>query len=273
MYLRPTHHYRPLDKACVWDRSLEVQELWPPPPRDWGLNRWDVHVWSAALDQPQDHVRYLAETLNEAERARAHAIVVARARQRFVAARGLLRQLLASYLHISPLEVQFAYGQWGKPEVVADLWDQPLHFNVTHSGGLALFAVTRLGKVGLDVEQIRRVSKSEHIVSRFFSPAEQAAIQALPEALREEAFFACWTRKEAFIKATGVGLRFPLASFDVSVSSQEPTRLLRVDGDQQAPDHWSIYSMTPAPGYIGALVVEGQPRQLACWSLPLANRS
>jgi 4'-phosphopantetheinyl transferase len=140
-----------------------------------------------------------------------------------------------------------------------------LRFNVSHSHGLALYAVTRRRKIGIDIERVRPISGPEQLAARFFSAGENAELCALPEHVKHEAFFNCWTRKEAYVKARGEGLSLPLNQFDVSLNPGEPARLLRVERDPQEAARWSLQGLTPAPGYVAALAVEGHGWRLACW--------
>nr|ASV46661.1 hypothetical protein [uncultured bacterium] len=140
-----------------------------------------------------------------------------------------------------------------------------IRFNVSHSGEMALYAFARGRELGVDVEEVRRMEDGLHIAERFFSQAEVAVFRSLPEEIRDDAFFNCWTRKEAYIKAVGEGLSFPLHVFDVSLAPGEPARLLASRDPQQA-ERWSLRGLPdPAPGYRAAIVVEGEGWDLACW--------
>ena len=183
-----------------------------------------MHVWRAALDVPESQVRSLWDTLTADERQRAEHYVFEKDRTHFVVARGLLRVLLGRYLRQDPPHLRFTYGPHGKPALATDTGGGALRFNVSHSHGLALYAITRGREVGVDVERIRPEVAQEKIAERFFSPREVTLLRALPAPLQATAFFACWTRKEAYIKATGEGLTLPLDQFDVSLLPGEPPR-------------------------------------------------
>lgn len=228
----------------------------------------DVHVWRIALDQAPAHVARVAVLLSPDERARAVRLCAGRIRSRFIVGRGALRTILGAYVGMPPGQLQFRYGQWGKPDLVDDqTGEAPVRFNVAHSHGLGLYAFTRDRRIGVDVEWLRSVHDANRIARRFFSPREQAALDSLPESDRLTAFFCCWTRKEAFIKATGEGLARPLSGFDVSVGPGAPARLLGVDGRPEAIAQWSLADLAPAPGYVGALAVEGTGWHLQCYEV------
>jgi 4'-phosphopantetheinyl transferase len=145
-----------------------------------------------------------------------------------------------------------------------------LRFNVSHSHSLALYAITRAREVGVDVEHIRPEIAQEKIAERFFSPREVTVLRALPTPLQASAFFACWTRKEAFIKAKGDGLTLPLDQFDVSLAPGEPATLLRTAWDPQEAACWALQDLAPAPGYRAAVAVAGHAWRLTCWDGPAA---
>jgi 4'-phosphopantetheinyl transferase len=220
----------------------------------------DVHVWLVSLDRP--YVSQLAQTLSEEELARADRFHFHRDRERFIACRGVLRTILSRYSRVEPCRLRICYGPYGKPYLEEEVEKDKLQFNLSHSHGLALYAFTRGRKIGVDLEYIRRMPDFGQIADRFFSQNENSALNALPESQRQEAFFNCWTRKEAYIKAIGNGLMHPLNSFDVSLVPGEPARLLNVEGDPEEASRWVLKSLNPAPGYIAALAVAGHDWQL-----------
>ena len=237
------------------------------------LGRGEVHVWWAALDLDTQRVAHLADSLSPDERARAERFHFDRDRVRFIAARGVLRALLGGYLGVSPPALAFEYGPHGKPALAASSTGAPaaalaaeVRFNVSHSTGVALYALARGRDVGVDVEGLRGDFATDEIADRFFSPAERMALRALPAEARCAAFFACWTRKEAYIKARGVGLSLALDAFDVSLAPGEPAALLATRDDPAARDHWSLRALDPGPGLAGAVVAEGRDWALRCWS-------
>jgi 4'-phosphopantetheinyl transferase len=217
-----------------------------------GLSESDIHVFCVDLDRAGDGFPALYSLLSPDERERAARFRFEKHRSRFVVARARLRELIGDYAGCHPQAVEFTYGPNGKP----GLGDRPLHFNVSHSEALALYAFSRSNPLGVDIEQIRELTDSDAIADRFFSRAECAEYRAVAPTEKTAAFFRCWTRKEAFIKATGDGLSYPLDRFDVSLG--DPARLLTIDGDAARASEWSMYHLTPAEGYIGAVAVQGR---------------
>jgi 4'-phosphopantetheinyl transferase len=225
----------------------------------------DVHVWCAFLDQPAARAQQLAQTLSADERMRAERFYFERDRKRFIVGRGLLRTILGCYLGIAPNRLQFCYGPRGKPDLAEICGGRKLCFNLSHSQGLALYGITRDRKIGIDLEHIRPISKTEQIAERFFSVRENAVFRALPPSKKQVAFLNCWTRKEAYLKAIGEGLVRSLEQIEVSLAPGEPARLLSIEGDLQSAERWILQELTPALGYVAALVVEGYGWRLKCW--------
>lgn len=222
----------------------------------------EVHVWQAGLDLPTELVQTLEHTLTPEELARADHFRLTEARARFVVTRGVLRDILGRYLGQGPEQVRLGYGPVGKPMLAEGMEEHRLEFNLAHSGGLALFALARHRRVGVDVELIRPNVAHNRLAARFFAPLEQAQLRALPAEAQLAAFFACWTRKEAFVKARGEGLALGLARFAVSVAPGLPATLLHTEFDPDEAGRWSLLELTPAPGYAAALAVEGHGWQL-----------
>jgi len=246
----------------IWRHPL----AWP------GLSEGEVHVWRAVLVQPNPVVQELWHALDQGERDRAEQFRFQRDRERFIVAHGLLRTILGGYLGVAPRQLSFCYGAHGKPALAPER-GAALSFNLSHAHELALYAITRERAVGVDIEHMRPGIADIAIAERFFSPHEVAALQALPNAERGLAFFTCWTRKEAYIKARGEGLSLPLDQFEVSLTPGAPAALLDVADDQRERDRWELQALDPGPGYVAALAVEGHGWALHCWQItdPLAN--
>jgi 4'-phosphopantetheinyl transferase len=208
-------------------------------------------------------VAALARLLGAEERARAERFHFARDRDRYVASHGMLRSVLGRYAGQPGPALRFAAGPHGKPALALPAGSD-LRFNLSHSGDLALLAVARGREVGVDVEQVAERAWME-VARRFFSSREQSLLAELPDGARPEAFFRCWTRKEAYIKARGLGLHANLTAFDVSLAPGEPAALLRAADDPVGPEGWQLVDLAPAPGYAGALAVEGDGWGVACW--------
>ena len=245
-------------RECSWDR----------PGTPVALSHTDVHVWRASLNLAAARVQCFRTLLATDEVSRAERFHFQQDRQHFIAARGLLRLILSQYLEVEPGQLRFCYGRHGKPALATPSGQPPLTFNVSHSRGLALFAVTWGRAIGIDLEYIRPIEARQQIAANYFSPRENAALLALPLSMQHEAFFGCWTRKEAYIKARGDGLSLPLDQFDVSLSPNEPARLLKTGGEPQEAARWSLQELYPAPGYAAALAVEGHGWRLTCWRRP-----
>jgi 4'-phosphopantetheinyl transferase len=239
--------------------------LWPPAPAHITLQADDVHVWCADLDLPEALVHELREVLAADETSRAARLSSRRERDRSIAGRGLLRLLLSRYLGGEPGLLRFDYAAHGKPVLVSAGDGPSLSFNIAHADRLALYAITRQRAIGVDVEAVSHDLDHEPIAERFFSPAENARLRSFTAEMRRIAFFTCWTRKEAYVKARGAGLSLPLDQFDVSVMPGEPARLLRTHPDLAEAARWSLRDLAPATGYVAALAVEGHGWRLACW--------
>lgn len=239
--------------------------LWVQPPTDLRLSLNEVHIWLAELDLPAPHIHDLGETLSADECDRAQRFYFERDRQRFIAGRGILRNILSRYLALSPSKIEFCYGKRGKPA----LRNESICFNLSHSQGLALYAIVQNRMVGIDLEQIRSMSDAEGIAKSFFSQREYAEIQGVPASEKQVAFFNCWTRKEAFLKAIGDGLYKPLDQIEVSLLPDEPARLLSIAGDVQSASRWSILHLIPSADYVGALAIEGDNFSLSHWQWSL----
>ena len=239
--------------------------LWRLPREAPVLGSDEVHVWRAALDQSPSQRDGLLCTLAKDEQAKAGRFYFQIDRERSIVARGALREILGLYMSRAAQSVSFCHGPQGKPALDGESGIDAIHFNVSHSHGLALFAVTRRREVGIDLEFIREGLDAEQLAGRFFSQREIATLRALPTGLRKHAFFLCWSRKEAYIKARGEGLSMPLDQFDVSLIPGEPAALLGTRPDSDEAARWSLRDLSVAPGYVSALAVEGRGWSLSCW--------
>jgi len=245
--------------------DIPVELTWPPAPRDPQLAANEVHVWAIRLEQPLARRANFAATLSPDESERANRFHFERDRNGFTVARGSLRSILGIYIGLSPAEIRFEYGARGKPSLASKSAPSPVHFNLAHSGGLALVAVTRVADIGVDVEQIRRVDDVEAIAKRFFSPRESAILRGLSQELMQAAFFNLWTRKEAWLKATGEGIGESLNQVEVSCLPEEPARFITLFGDEDLASQWRLVQLTPAKGYVGALTIQESDIEARCW--------
>lgn len=236
--------------------------LWPAAgPEAAARGGEAVDVWCAALDLPAEERARFNCMLAPEERARAERFLLERDRARFVVARGLLREILAAYAGARPEALRFRYSARGKPALEAG--EAGLEFNLAHSCGLALYAVAWNRPVGVDLERIRAEIDIEAIAARFFSSLECEALRRLPAGERAGAFFRCWTRKEALLKAWGEGLPFGLDRFSVSLAPGE-ARILATPFAPCEAARWWLYPLTPAPQFAGALAVRGSAADVRC---------
>ncbi len=238
---------------------------WNHPPEFLMLDYGEVHVWRATLDLPPSDVQALEQILAADERARANKFHFQKDRTHFVVARGILRAILGRYLSRDPRTLHFCYSQYGKPSLVSEACSDPLFFNVSHSHGMALYAISRTLNIGVDIEYMRMDIECEQIAVRFFSPYEVNMLLVVPKGVQHEAFFNCWTRKEAYIKGRGLGLSLDLNQFDVSLTPGEPAAILNIREEGQDVSRWSLHALSPGPGYKAALAIEGHPSRIKCW--------
>jgi 4'-phosphopantetheinyl transferase len=215
---------------------------WEDPPPARSLGPGEVHVWRAGLESELDRLGPLSATLSLEERVRAARVRCPRARRRSVAARAVLRCLLARYLDAEPAELRLAAGPQGKPFLEGG---PDLRFNLSHSGELVLYAFTTGREVGIDVEEIRPGFDHERLAVHVLTAAEQAQLASVPPVRRREEFFACWTVREALGKARGDGLSCPFERVDWA--------------------GWALQELDAGPGYAAALVVEAPVAELRRW--------
>jgi 4'-phosphopantetheinyl transferase len=209
-----------------------------------------IEVWRASLDQHSDVVRTLETLLSDDERDRRDRFHFDRDRTRYVVGRGLLRALLGRYLGEEPAGLEFRYSRYRKPSLA----EGGPHFNLAHSGSTAFYAFSPAFEVGIDVELVQVENADERVARRFFSSVEVQTLMALPEAARTHAFFSCWTRKEAFLKARGDGLTLALDSFDVTLAPGEPAMLLRTGWSPDEHARWQLADVSDVEhGQVAAL--------------------
>ena len=220
----------------------------PPSPK---IAEDEVHVWKVDLSAPVSDVRMLSRDEHE-RAARFH---FERDRHHFKAARSALRTVLGRYLNLPPGSLEFGQTEYGKP-FLTNPEAAGVLFNLSHSGEVALIAVAREREVGVDVEFMRADFATNEVAEHFFSVAEIYTLSGLGPQLRTQAFFNCWTRKEAYVKARGEGLSMPLDVFDVSLAPDVPAAMLSNRVDESEPSHWIFQDLQIASDYAGALVVE-----------------
>ncbi len=228
----------------------------------------EVHVWSSFLDLSDSRRADLLSQLSQNELERVGQFRFPKDRNDFIVSHGILREILASYLDINPAGLRFTYNAYGKPSLEVEGKSTNIHFNLSHSQGLALFAVTQVGRIGVDVEYIRPEVAADRTAESAFSPSEIELLRSLPEDLQARAFFQCWTLKEAFIKARGQGLSIPLDQFDVSFLPGQPVRLLNTQWDTEEAARWCLRDLDFGNIYAAGIAVEGRGWNMKCrsWS-------
>jgi 4'-phosphopantetheinyl transferase len=239
--------------------------IWSAAPPSLRLGSDEVHVWRIPLGTTAAELVLLEAILSAEERARAARHRFCADRERFVARRGRLRLILGAYLGMAPDRLEISDGPLGKPALARNRLSDDWEFSQTHSAELSLVALARGRRVGVDLERVRPSRHDAALAARFFSPLEGEALRGLPAGLRDTAFFAAWTRKEAFLKARGEGLSAPLDSFSVSLDPRRPAKLLECCGGEEERSRWSLLDLPVGPGWVAALAVEDARWQLRCW--------
>ncbi len=247
---------------------LPDSQVWSEPDKlAPSLREHEIHVWRLCVPRAASIRPHVEPLLAAEEVARAERFHFEQHRLIYILGRGLLRMLLGSYLGHPAKELRFSTNEHGKPTLATEP-STGLQFNLSHSGDWIVHAVTRGRAVGIDIEQVRPRTNLEAIARRFFSPQEVAVLFALPEAEREAAFFRCWSRKEAYIKAVGRGMSIPLDAFDVSLAPGEPARLLEARGEAIAPGPWDMQALDVTAGYAAAVAAHGTGWSVRCWDWP-----
>jgi len=231
------------------------------------LNRGEIHIWHARLDQVNPTAEELASILSPDERDRANSFRFERDRNRYAISRGILRRLLGKYLNISAGSLQFSYGPYGKPYVAEKSLPHPIYFSVSHSCGLVLFGFSRDQEIGIDVEQIRMDFDFENIAKTLLPLDEFTKLLSLERTARSTEFFRLWTRIEACAKAQGIG-----------ISLLDGTRTSPQGGDDSAwrttsipsgeLSNWKIEEFTPEPNYVASVASAFSVTALKYWKYP-----
>jgi 4'-phosphopantetheinyl transferase len=237
---------------------------WQSSEIDFKLNIGELHVWRALLPLV---ITIEEDLLSVEELSRLQRFHFERERMIYVFAHSMLRRLLGRYLDVDPTQVKLDYTHYGKPYLAGGQRTPPLEFNLSHSGDLVLIAVGVGNPVGVDVEVVRPLPDLDQVAERFFSYAEYQELQSLTGEEKAAAFYRCWTRKEAVIKACGEGLSIPLDRFQVSLLPGKPARML------QSPDSrpWLLVDLAPASGYTAAAAVPTAELRVSCFSYGRAS--
>jgi len=234
------------DQTPVWQSATTPPEL----------GDRDVHVWHLPLSINDMRLEQCLQVLAMEETERAAKFAFPYLRQRYIAAHGMLRLILGGVLNRDPASLRFRTGDHGKPFLVGGR----LHFNLSHSNEQGLLAVTRMTGIGVDIEGMSRKVDTRGIAERFFSESEAAELFALDDDARRHGFFNLWTRKEAWLKATGIGISEGLNKVEFNCRPGDPARLLRIHGRSEAAKRWHVRTFsTPAAGFVGSLAIEAEP--------------
>jgi len=234
-----------------------MADAWAPGPPRPAAAPGEVHVWRASLALPPAELAALHEVIGDDERSRAGRFRFEVHRDRFIAGRGIQRLLLSRYLGADPAALRYTLAHHGKPALAAPWADAGLRFNVSNAEDGLLIAVATERELGVDLEAVRALGDRDEVARRFFSAPEVAVYDAIDDRERDAAFFTCWTRKEAYIKALGEGLSMPLDCFDVTLRPGEPARLLAARGNPAEVGRWTLRELDPGPGWLAAIAVEG----------------
>ncbi len=237
--------------------------LFSLPPQKLELSPNDVNVWSANLKLPLLQIEQFSKILSSDEIDRANKFYFERDKNRFIVARGTLRKILSLYLNIESHKLKFSYSDRGKP----NLPSSSILFNLSHSQDLALYAITTVNLIGIDLEYIRPLADAESLAKRFFSPQEYNLISQLPPQQQPEIFFKMWTCKEAYLKATGDGLAGGLEKVEVFFTPEQPIRFLNINGDVQEASRWYLYQFIPQSNYIAAVAAVGKSQNLSFYQI------
>ncbi len=243
----------------------ENEYAWQSGSGPAAISASEIHLWRISLEQSQDRIPILRGTLSPDERRMAEAFRAEKDRSSFCLCRGFLRMLLGRYSDAAPAEVRFRRGEYGKLSLDPLFHQEDIEFNLSHSGCVAFFALARERRLGVDVEKIRTTAGIGDISRGFFSPEEDGAIRALPEGMRADAFYACWTRKEAVVKAVGGSIVKLAGKVIVSAPPDEPARLLRLACGRGENNEWRLQDLPAGEGYAAALCYEGPRAAVFLW--------
>jgi 4'-phosphopantetheinyl transferase len=229
------------------------------------LSASEVHLWSLSLEQPPERIRVYLDILCSEEKRRAEGRHLRRDRDSFCFCRGYLRMLIGRYGGVAPAKVRFTTGDHGKLSLDPDFHELDIGFNVSHSGRIAMIALAKQRRLGVDVQRVRGAARIEEISRGFFSSLEDESIRALPEEMRVDAFYACWTRKEAAVKALGGSIAALSERVIVSADPGGPPQLLRMPSDLEENNEWRLHDLPVREGYAAALCYSGSPAEVFLW--------
>lgn len=251
------------EKMEIPIERVQIERLQSHNPE---LGHEDIHLLFASLDQNDSIKEKLFEFLTDEEVRRSMRFRFKKDRDHFVIARGLLRNLLGTYLEIHPKEVVIERARMGKPRLKMDGFDE-IYFNVSHSGERVFYGFTRIDEVGVDIEYKKDKGNFLELAERFFAKMEYQELSELSGDMLREGFYNLWTRKEAYIKMEGTGLSRPLNSFVVSCAPGEKPLIRSVDGEEHSVDRWTLHSLDIENDYAAAWCLRGKARMVSCYSL------
>jgi 4'-phosphopantetheinyl transferase len=230
-----------------------------------GLHADEIHIWVAALDRSIDMLDRFNQIMSPKEHARAEQFHFKRDTIHYIARWGILRSIMGRYLSVDPGQLRFHHTQYGKPELIDASGLEKIHFNMSHSREMALFAFSRTHELGIDIEYIHDIPDLPNIIEISFSPKEKQAMDAMPAAERRAAFFRGWTCKEAITKALGRGLSLPLQGIEVSLAGGEHPGLLNLKDDVTDVSDWSLRCWGHLHDYACALAVKARHFETKYW--------
>lgn len=233
-----------------------TEQLWRPADGERLSSPDEVHIWRTSLDLSSFQSEVLLRTLSVDEVERANRYHFEKDKNRFIAARGILRNILRNYVGMNADKIQFEYAPNGKPLLQNNPGSATVSFNLSHSGAFALYAVTLHRRVGIDIEKIRQDVDVPEIARRFFSEAENSSLEQTPKNRLHELFFQYWTRKEAFLKAIGAGISFPMEKVEVSAGNGSSLTAIALPSDDKENTCWDLHDLFPVAGYAAAVAIE-----------------
>jgi 4'-phosphopantetheinyl transferase len=258
--------FDPFPTLTKEEGRVTEQDSWAMAASGLQLPVDEIHVWRCCLQQPEERRHVLLASLSSEERQRGERFHFEHHRRQWTAARGFLRAVLAGYLNRPASEIRFRYHDLGKPALADDQNAGNLQFNLSHSAEGALLAVTRGLALGIDLELVRPMENMLSLAARYFAAREAQELERVAPAQQELAFFNCWTRKEAILKACGKGLSLPLDRFVVSFQPGEPARVLDVAGQPGEAERWLLHALTPWADYVGCVAYQGTAQLVRTFS-------
>ena len=237
----------------------------PLPPTGLKLTGNEIYIFWAALDQPSSRIEQLAAFLSSDELTRAERFRFETDQRRFIAGRGMLREILGRLLEVEPSELIFSYGTNGKPALVSPLKGRELHFNLAHSAALVVYVVNKVQQCGVDVERVRPIEEVENLAALLFSERENKQWCSLPEHRKMESFLNVWTCKEACLKASGEGIGHRLDQIEVLFTPDQVVRSLSSARDSSNTVEWSIRLLDSVSGFVGALAIQNDHMHICNW--------